>query len=148
MDNSKSWVALLDEDEDDHVYWQYGFGTWATHLDLRWFTTVHDFVLAAALGNANPAALIMGSVVPRGEEVKWLNTMLLHPSCQQACLIMLSADMGEQKHWTYMDLGATDHLVKPVTTDELKASVFRISEHIALKWNRILSHKNQGVGDC
>ncbi|RZK36972.1 MAG: hypothetical protein EOO61_09620 [Hymenobacter sp.] len=140
MNTNKPWVALLDEDEDDHVFWRYGFETWATHLDLRWFTTVHAFVTAAALGKSNPTALVMGSVVPRGEEVQWLSTMLLHPSCQQACLPMLSDDMREQKHRTYMDLGATDHLVKPVTTDELKASVFKVSEHIAAQGCRILSH--------
>ena len=133
MDTVKPWVALLDADEDDYLFWQHGFGAWATHLDLRWFASVPAFVSGAAMGKSNPVALVMGSVVPRGEEVQWLSTLLLHSSCQQACLIMLSTDMEEKKHRTYMDLGATDHLAKPMTMNDLKTSVLRVSEHIASK---------------
>ncbi len=133
MESTKDWVALLDEDEDDFLFWQHGFGAWATHLDLHWFTSVHAFISAAALGKSNPVALVMDGVIPRGEEAQWLSTMLLHPSCVQACLIMLSADIDQEQHQAYMNLGAADHLVKPVSMDDLKASVLRVSGHIAAK---------------
>lgn len=131
MEAVKDWVALLDEDEDDYLFWQHGFHSWATHLDLYWFSSVHAFLSAAALGKSNPVALVMDGVVPRGEETKWLSTMLLHPSCEKACLIMLSTQLEDQQHQVYMDLGATDHLIKPVSIHELKASVLRVSGHIA-----------------
>ena len=130
MTESKPWVALLDEDEDDYLFWQYGFNSWASHLDLRWFTSVHDFLSEAALGKSNPVALVLDGVVPRGEETKWLSTMLLHPSCQQACLIMLSAQLEELQHERYMRLGAADHLIKPISSDDLKTSISTVVGHI------------------
>ena len=133
MEGAKHWVALLDQDEDDYLFWQHGFSSWATHLELRWFSSVHTFLLASALGKANPVALLMDGVIPRGEEAKWLSTMRLHPSCQKACFIMLSAELRQEQHQTYLNLGATDHLIKPVSLDELKASVLRVSEHIAAR---------------
>ncbi|MBD2756585.1 hypothetical protein [Spirosoma validum] len=133
MEGIKDWVALLDEDEDDYLFWQHGFRSWATHLELHWFSSVHAFLSAAALGKSNPVALVIDGVVPRGEESKWLSTMLLHPSCEKACLIMLSAQLEEPQHQTYLNLGATDHLIKPVTVEELKSTVLRVSGHIADK---------------
>ena len=131
MERTKPWVALLDEDEDDYVFLQHGFGAWARQVDLRWFASVPAFVSAAALGQSTPVALVMGSVVPKGEEVQWLSTLLLLPSCQQGCLIMLSAAMEEKTHQTYMDLGATDHLLKPTSLDELYVVITTVSRHIA-----------------
>ena len=133
MEGVKDWVALLDEDEDDYLFWQHGFRSWATHLDLHWFTSVHAFLTAAALGKSNPVALLMDGVVPRNEEHKWLSTMLLHPSCERASMIMLSAEMEDQQHQIYMNLGATDHLIKPVSIEELKHSVLTVSKHIAAR---------------
>ncbi len=130
METIKSWVALLDEDEDDYLFWQHGFRSWATHLELHCFKSVHSFLSATSLGQSKPVALIMDGVVPRGEETKWLSTMLLHPSCAQSCLIMLSEELEEAKHQAYMQLGATDHLIKPVSMHDLEASVLRVSGHI------------------
>lgn len=131
MELSKPWVALLDEDEDDYLFWQHGFHSWATHLELHWFSSVDAFIIAAGLGKSNPVALVIDGVVPRGEETKWLSTMLLHPSCQDACLIMLSEELEEAKHQRYMQLGAADHLIKPSTMNDLKISVLTVSGHIA-----------------
>lgn len=133
MDIHKDWVALLDEDEDDHLFWQHGFRSWAIHLELHCFRSVHAFLSAAALGKPNPVALLMDGVVPSGEEPKWLSTLLLHPSCEQACLIMLSEEFNDQPHQKYLQLGATDHLIKPVNLVELQASVLTVSRHIAAR---------------
>lgn len=130
MEAIKPWVALLDEDEDDYLFWQHGFDAWATHLELHCFGSVRAFLSAASLGKSNPVALVIDGVVPRGEEAKWLSTMLLHPSCERACLIMLSGEIQEELHTTYMQLGATDHLLKPVSLDELKALILTLSRHI------------------
>lgn len=133
MEASKAWVALLDEDEDDYVFWQHGFDSWATHLELHWFPSAHAFLAASGLGKSNPAALLIDGVVPRGEEIKWLSTLLLHPSCEWTCLIMLSEEMEEESHQNYLRLGAADHFIKPVNLDELQASVLRVSGHVATR---------------
>ncbi|SFE89980.1 response regulator [Spirosoma endophyticum] len=130
MNDTKPWVDLLDEDEDDYLFWQYGFNSWGSHLDLRWFTSVHAFLSEAALGKTNPVALVLDGVVPRGEETKWLSTMLLHPSCQQACLTMLSAQIEELPHERYMRIGATDHLIKPVSSNDLNVLISTVVGHI------------------
>lgn len=129
----KDWVALLDEDEDDYLFWQHGFGSWATHLELHWFGSIEAFLRAAALARSNPAALVMDGVAPRGEETKWLGRMLLHPRCAQSCIIMLSEQMQDEQHQAFMSLGATDHLLKPVSIAELQATVLTVSRHIAAR---------------
>jgi len=131
MEAVRAWVALLDE--DDYLFWQHGFHFWVTHLDLHWFTSISAFLSATALGRSNPVALVMDGVIPRGEETKWLSMLLLHPSCSQACMIMLSSELKEEEHQLWMNLGATDHLIKPISIDELKATVLAVSEHIAAR---------------
>ena len=133
MEISTDWVALLDEDEDDYLFWQHGFRSWAAHLEIRWFASAHSFLTAVGLGQANPAALMIDGVAPRGEEIKWLSTLLLHPSCEQACLIMLSEEFEDQAHQSYLRLGATDHIIKPANLTELQASVLTVSRHVATR---------------
>ncbi|AUD06739.1 response regulator [Spirosoma pollinicola] len=133
MDTLKPWVALLDEDVDDYIFWQHGFRRWAQHLDLYWFSSVTEFLSATSLGHDKPVALVMDGVVPDGEEMKWLSTLLLHPSCQQACLIMLSAEVTQPQREAYLRLGASDHLQKPVRLQELQEIVSTVSTHIARK---------------
>jgi DNA-binding response OmpR family regulator len=133
MNALKPWVALLDEDEDDFLFWQHGFRCWAQHLDLHWFGSVAEFLSATSLGKDKPVALVMDGVVPGGEEMKWLSTLLLHPSCQQACLIMLSAEVAHTQREASLRLGASDHLTKPTHLDELQVVVLTVSNHIANK---------------
>ena len=133
MEILKPWVALLDEDEDDYIYWQHGFRSWAQHLDLYWFSSVTEFLSATSLGKDKPVALVMDGVVPSGEEMKWLSMLLLHPSCQQACLIMLSEEVAELQRETYLRLGASDYLQKPARLTELQKVVSTVSGHIARK---------------
>ena len=133
MDTLKPWVALLDEDEDDYIFWQHGFRQWAQHLDLYWFSSVTEFLSATSLGKDKPVALVMDGVIPDGEEMKWLSTLLLHPSCRQACLLMLSAEVAEPQRADFLRLGATDHLQKPIRLDELRIVMSTVSNHIARK---------------
>jgi len=130
MDTIKPWVALLDADEDDYVFWQHGFGSWAQHLELYWFNSVSAFLSATSLGKDTPVALVMDGVIPDGEEMKWLSTLLLHPSCQQACLIMLSAEVDDQQREASVRLGAADHLQKPSNIHELQTMILQVSAHI------------------
>ena len=131
MDSLKPWVALLDEDEDDYLLWQYGFRSWAQHLELYWFSSVAEFLSATSLGKDKPVALVMDGVFPRGDEMKWLSTLLLHPVYQQACLIVLSADVDEQQREASLRIGASDHLTKPTCLDELQTAILTVNNHIA-----------------
>jgi DNA-binding response OmpR family regulator len=133
MEAIKPWVALLDEDEDEHLFWQHGFQRWATHLELQCFGSVPSFLSASSLGKTNPVALVMDGVVPRGEETKWLSTLLVHPSCEKACIIMLSSEASDELHQTYIQMGATDHLTKPVSLEQLQSMVTIVSGHIAAR---------------
>ncbi|MVM28438.1 response regulator [Spirosoma sp. HMF4905] len=129
----KPWVALLDEDEEDYVFWQHGFVSWATHLDVRWFGSPHSFLSAASLSQSKPSALLLDGVVPRQEDLHWLSTLLLHPSCEQACIIMLSEEFDALKHAAYLRLGATDHLLKPSNLEDMHVAILRVSDHIATR---------------
>ncbi|RZM21864.1 MAG: hypothetical protein EOO88_31180 [Pedobacter sp.] len=142
MDTVKPWVALLDADKDDFLFWQHGFRAWAQHLDLYWFTSVSAFLSATSLGKDTPVALVMDGVVPDGQEMKWLSTLLLHPSCQQACLIMLSAEIDDQQREASLRLGSADHLQKPSYLHELEATILQVSTHIAARCHTIVS---QGI---
>ena len=133
METTKQWVALLDEDEDDFVYWQHGFNAWATHLEIRWFHSLNAFLSTATLGQSKPVALVLDGIMPRGEEMNWLSTLLLHPSSQQAAIIMLSEEIEQPKHQAYMNLGAADHLRKPHNQEALKEVVLAVSNHVAAK---------------
>ncbi|GAB3804994.1 hypothetical protein GCM10028819_37400 [Spirosoma humi] len=135
MDTIKPWVALLDADEDDYVFWQHGFLSWAQHLELYWFNSISAYLTATSLGKDMPVALVMDGVIPDGEEMKWLSTLLLHPSCQRACLIMLSAEVDDQQREASVQLGAADHLQKPSSLDELKASILQVSAHVTARSN-------------
>ena len=132
MELLKQWVALLDEDEDedDYLFWQYGFNEWADHLDLRWFHSVNAFLSATHLGQSKPAVLVLDGVVPRGEEAKWISTLMHHASSKQARIIMLSEEMVPQHHQTYMNLGVADHLIKPSSKQMLKEVVMKVSSHV------------------
>ncbi|WP_157816158.1 response regulator [Spirosoma pollinicola] len=92
-----------------------------------------EFLSATSLGKDKPVALVIDGVMPNGEETKWLSTLLLHPSCQQACLIMLSAEVAETQRAAYLQLGAMDHLQKPMHLAELQKVVSTVSGHIARK---------------
>ena len=133
MEADKPWVALLYDDEDDYLYWHHGFRSWADHLELRWFTSPHAFLVASGLGHSHPVALLLDGVVPRGDEMNWLSTLLIHPSCQQACVIVLSDGLLKEQHQAYLRLGAADHLVKPSTHQELQAVVMKVSAHVAAR---------------
>ncbi|GAB3780683.1 hypothetical protein GCM10028818_33360 [Spirosoma horti] len=133
MNTIKPWVALLDADEDDYIFWQHGFSSWAQHLELYWFNSISAYFSATSLGKDTPVALVMDGVIPDGEEMKWLSTLLLHPSCQQACLIMLSAEVDEQQREASLRLGAADHLQKPSNLNDLQAAVSKVSSHVAAK---------------
>lgn len=130
MNRGKSWVALLDEDEEDYLYWQHGFHAWATHLELRWFSSVSRFLEATSLGESKPVALILDGVVPRGEEAKWLSTMLLHPGYEHLCIFMLSTDIHEEERKNYLRLGASDYLIKPSGRQELQMTIQKVTAHI------------------
>lgn len=137
MDTLKPWVALLDADEDDYLFWQHGFRSWAQHLDLHWFSSVSAFLSATSLGKDKPVALVIDGVIPSGEEMKWLSTLLLHPSCQQACLIMLSAEVADPQRKASLRLGASDHLPKPTHLDELQSVVLTVCNYIANRKNSL-----------
>ena len=129
MKRAKTWVALLDSDEDDFIFWQHGFGLWADHLELKWFETPEDFLDVVKAPAHKPAALIMDGVVPRGQEPTMLEAFLKHPDVKGVGIFMLSQQYIDHEHQTFLDMGATDHLIKPNNHEELKHVVLRVSEH-------------------
>ena len=128
MKRDKTWVALLDSDEDDFLFWQHGFSLWADHIALKWFESPEDFLAVIKAPALKPAALIMDGVVPRGQEPTMLSAFLKHPDVKDVRIFMLSQQFIEQEHQTFLAMGATDHLIKPNNHEELKTVVLRVSE--------------------
>ncbi|GAB3770041.1 response regulator [Spirosoma horti] len=123
MNTSAFWVALLDEDEDDFVFWQHGFRTWATEGELKWYSSAERFLNEAITAPTKPSAIVLDGVVPKGEEVAWLKTLLSHVCCENTPVFMLVGQLKEEDRQRYLDQGATDYLIKPTSSEELEKIV-------------------------
>ncbi|WP_052731206.1 response regulator [Spirosoma radiotolerans] len=123
MNTTAYWVALLDEDEDDFVFWQHGFRTWATEGELKWYSSAERFLSEATASPTKPSAIVLDGVVPKGEEAAWLKTFLSHICCANTPVFMLVGQSNEEDRQRYLDQGATDYLIKPTSSEELEKIV-------------------------
>ena len=126
MNTDRAWVALLDEDEDDFLFWQHGFQRWAGEVELMWFKTAESFLVATASG-PKPIAVVLDGVVPPGEEEAWLSKFLINDCCQNTPIFMLTEQFKEDDQQLYLELGATDYLIKPTNRGELQRIVIKVS---------------------
>ena len=120
MRTTAYWVALLDEDEDDFLFWQHGFRTWAAEGELKWFVSAERFLDEAIKAATKPSAIVLDGVVPKGEEAAWLKTFLTHVCCKNIPVFMLVGQAKEEDRQCYLDQGATDYLIKPTSSEELQ----------------------------
>ena len=126
MNTDKAWIALLDEDEDDFLFWQHGFRSWAGAVELKWFKSAESFLSETATG-PKPIAVVLDGVVPSGEEEAWLSTFLANDCCQNTPIYMLTGQFNEDDQQTYLALGATGYLIKPTSREELQRIVVKVS---------------------
>lgn len=120
MSTSTYWVALLDEDEDDFVFWQHGFRNWATEGELKWFISAERFLNEAIDASTKPSAIVLDGVVPKEQEATWLKTFLTHVCCENIPVFILVGQAKEDDRQRYLDQGATDYLIKPTSSAELQ----------------------------
>lgn len=126
MNTDRVWIALLDEDEDDFLFWQHGFQSWAGDVELRWFKSAESFLLETTIG-PKPIAVVLDGVVPSGEEEAWLSKFLVNDCCQNTAIFMLTEQFNEDDQQIYLALGATDYLIKPTNRAELQRLVIKVS---------------------
>jgi DNA-binding response OmpR family regulator len=127
INNTKNWVALLDGDEDDFVFWQYGFQTWAADVELKWFVAAELFLSEACKAECKPMAIILDGIVPKGEEKTWLSTFLGHVCCHDTPVFMLAGQFKEEDQQSYLALGATGYLIKPTSSEELQKIILKVT---------------------
>ncbi|GAB4039033.1 response regulator [Spirosoma jeollabukense] len=125
MNTDRAWIALLDEDEDDFLFWRHGFQRWAGEVDLKWFRSAEAFLLATATG-PKPMAVVLDGVVPTGEEEAWLSKFLVNDCCLNTPVFMLAEQFNEADQQAYQALGATGYLCKPINRDELQRIVIKL----------------------
>lgn len=113
------WIALLDDDEDDFTFWHYGVQTWAQPVVLNWFKSAEFFLAEAAQKESKPMAIILDGIVPEDDQERWLTTFLGHVCCQNIPIFILTGQFNQSEKERFLELGATDYLLKPSTTQEL-----------------------------
>lgn len=134
--SSKQWIAFLDEDEEDFLFWQFGFRQWANTIELKWFPSAEAFLTDAPLIKTKPNAMILDGIVPYGSEKAWLTTFLGHACCQHIPIYLLSAQYNPSEQEEYLELGAAEYLIKPSTAEDLHQTVQKVMGYLA-DWYKV-----------
>ncbi|QMW02706.1 response regulator [Spirosoma foliorum] len=120
------WIALLDDDEDDFTFWQYGVETWAKPVVLKWFLSAESFLAEASRASSKPTAIVLDGIVPDDDQESWLTTFLGHMCCQNIPIFILAGQFSQAHQERFLALGATGYLLKPSSTDELQAVILQV----------------------
>ncbi|QDK77786.1 response regulator [Spirosoma sp. KCTC 42546] len=126
IDTPTPWIALLDDDEDDFMFWQYGFDNWAKTISLKWFVSAESFLGEAAKAANRPTAIVLDGVVPTDDQEAWLTTFLGHVCCQNIPVFMLSGQFNQEQQQRFLALGASGYLVKPTSFQELQDIILKV----------------------
>ncbi|WP_080054188.1 response regulator [Spirosoma aerolatum] len=122
----QQWIAFLDADEEDFIFWQFGFKKWGNATELHWFLSAETFLANVTEIKSKPKAMILDGIVPYGSEKAWLTTFLEHVCCQDIPIYLLSAQYNSKDKKDYLDLGAAEYLIKPNTAEELQHTVRQV----------------------
>jgi hypothetical protein len=132
MSTNTPWVALLDEDEDDLIFWKYGFDSWADHLQLQCFTSVNEFWRNWSKSAQKPTLIIIAELSPSGDEKDRLLAFLNHECCQQSKVFLVTDLIQEDEYESYRELGAADCFHCPTNTNELQRHIAAFNQYAAL----------------
>lgn len=127
----QQWIAFLDADEEDFLFWQFGFKKWADPIELHWFPSAEAFLAYTTELDSKPRAMVLDGIVPYGSDKAWLTTFLEHVCCQHIPIYLLSAQYNSEEKADYLDLGAAEYLVKPNTIEELQHTVLKVMACLA-----------------
>lgn len=131
MNTNRQWVALLTEDEDDFAYWQFGFATWASHIQIEWFATGDSFFCWPDLTTFPPAVLVLDGLIPSNNEPHWLRRLAEYDCFQGMPIVMLSDHFTDGEQSQFRALGATAFMIKPASQLELEKAVLSIRQYAA-----------------
>lgn len=120
------WIALLDDDEDDFMFWQYGFENWSKTIALKWFVSAEAFLGEAAKAASKPTAIVLDGVIPANDQESWLTTFLAHVCCQNIPIFMLTGQFNQEQQQRFLALGATGYLLKPTSFQELQDIILKV----------------------
>jgi len=130
MNTNRHWVALLTEDEDDFAYWQFGFATWASHIQIEWFATGDAFFRHPDLTTSPPAVVVLDGLIPSNDEPRWLSRIVEHDCCKELTVIMLADHFVDDEKRKFKALGARDFIIKPASQLELKEAILSVSQYV------------------
>ena len=120
------WVALLDDDEDDFTFWQYGFETWAKPVALKWFLSAESFLSEAEKATIKPIAIVLDGIVPPDDQEAWLTTFLGRICCQNIPVFILAGQFNQEEQQRFLALGATGYILKPSSREELQDVILQV----------------------
>lgn len=120
------WIALLDDDEDDFTFWQYGVERWAQPVVLKWFVSAESFLDEATKASSKPTAIVLDGIVPDDDQETWLTTFLSHVCCQDIPIFILAGQFSQEHRQRFLKLGATGYFLKPSSTQELQDIILQV----------------------
>ena len=125
---NRTWIALLDSDEDDVLLWKMGINRFADGVALREFIAPHGLLAYVEEHHELPSVIIMDGVVPKGDELDWLIKFKEH-AFQRVPIAMLGGDDMMAHKEQYLHAGARDCFYKPNNVDELKTLIENILQY-------------------
>jgi hypothetical protein len=133
MSTNAPWVALLDEDEDDLIFWQYGFDSWADQLQLQCFASLSEFWDEWNRSAQKPTLIIIAELSPLGDAKDRLSNLLNHECCRQAKVFLFTDLIQEEEYDSYRKLGAVDCFRCPTNTNELRRHIAAFNRYAAVE---------------
>ncbi|QHW00212.1 response regulator [Spirosoma endbachense] len=130
MKSDNNWVALLDEDQDDFMILQQGINTWAPNLELYWFKSFTQFEQQLQTDRNLPSSIVLNGISPTGSEIDWIKRFKLDSRLAEIPIIILTEEYWETQNQLYRSVGVFDYQTKPVSQNDLKHFIGRISDSI------------------
>jgi DNA-binding response OmpR family regulator len=131
MESTNPWIAFLNEDEDDVIFWQYGFNNWAQGLNLHWFKNTNEFWAGNTLLAQKPAFILQAELFPLEQDRDQLKIFLQQASSQQVPVFLVASTIQEEEREQYREWGVTDCLLYPCSVDELRKCILSL-----VNWTR------------
>ncbi|GAB3756854.1 response regulator [Spirosoma pomorum] len=126
MESTNPWIAFLNEDEDDVIFWQYGFKNWAKDLNLHWFKSANEFWDKSALLSQKPAFILQAELFPLEQDRDRLKSFVQQANSQRVPVFLVTSSIQEGERDQYIEWGITDCLLYPCTVDELRKCILSL----------------------
>ncbi|HEX2683352.1 MAG TPA: response regulator, partial [Ferruginibacter sp.] len=124
----RSTILVVDDNSDMRNYLQY-----ILQNEFQVITANNGLEALHKIKELPPDLILSDIMMPVMDGIQLLKTVKANPGFSNIPVILLTARAGEESRIEGYNIGADDYLVKPFSTNELKA---RVGAHIRLKQRR------------